>query len=184
MREIEIKARLANKQAVMEALAAAGAVVDNPVSQHDRVYGLPGVVGGAGSGQPWLRIRTEVSGESTISYFTLKKSVTGQLDSIEHETLVDDVKELEKIIELINFVPYSDLTKDRQKARIGNIEICIDRIDELGDFVEAEMLCGDDVELQPILDELWNLLTSLGVNRSDEVHDGYDVLMNKHLGRQ
>jgi adenylate cyclase class 2 len=183
MREIEIKARIANKTGLLKVLADQKIILSEPVTQHDRVYGLPGVAGAASGGQPWLRIRTESSHGSLKHYFTLKKSISGQLDSIEHETLIDDDTELEKIIEHLNFTPFSDLTKTRQKAKVRNIEVCIDHIDDLGDFVEAEMLCDDDVDPQLVQDELWQLLTSLGVSRTDEVHDGYDVLMNKHLGR-
>lgn len=184
MREIEIKARIADKQAVIAALKKQGAKVSDPVTHHDRVFGMPGVPGASENNEPWLRIRTETKNGAQTHYFTLKKSVTNQLDSIEHETVVDDDKELEKIIGHIRFEPYSDLTKTRQKAKVGDIEICIDHIDGLGDFVEAEKLTGDEVDYEAVIKELWSVLTALGASRSDEVTDGYDVLMNKSLGKE
>jgi adenylate cyclase class 2 len=127
------------------------------------------------------RIRTETKGGTTKSIFTLKRSVTNQMDSIEHETEVADDAELEKIIEQLSFVPYSDLTKTRQKAKLTDIEICLDTVDQLGTFIEAEKLTADDVDYQAVIDELWVVFEALGISRDDEVTDGYDVLMNKKL---
>lgn len=182
MREIEIKASIADRQTLIDAMTSHGITVSAPVTQHDRVYGLRGVAGAGANTAPWLRIRSETKGDTTKHYFTLKKSVTNQLDSIEHETEVADDAELEKIIGQLDFIPYSDLTKTRQKARISDIEICIDHIDQLGDFIEAEKLTGDDVEYELIVRELWAVFETLGVSKANEVTDGYDVLMNKYLG--
>lgn len=179
MREIEIKARVENHESIIDALNAQGAEVTEPVTQHDVVYGLKGVDGGGDNIAPWLRIRSETKNGEVTHFFTLKKSVTNQLDSIEHETTVDDPKELEQIIAHLDFELYSDLTKTRQKAHSNEIEICLDYVDGLGHFVEAEKLTSDDIDYTEVVEGLWVLLESIGVSRKDEVTDGYDVLMNK-----
>lgn len=179
MREIEIKARVESHASLLDELRAREALVSEPVTQHDRVYGVRGVDGDSDNTAPWLRIRREAKAGVTKHYFTLKKSVTNQLDSIEHETEVADDAELESIIAHLDFTLYSDLTKTRQKAKLADIEICLDYIDGLGYFVEAEKLTADDAEYRLVVDELWALLESLGISRDDEVTDGYDVLMNK-----
>ena len=182
MREIEIKARLTNVDSVLDAIAGRGGNLSAAVTQRDRVYGLPGTPGASANTDPWLRIRTQTQGDSTKYLFTLKRSITNQLDSIEHETEVADDEELKSIIEQLDFVPYSDLTKTRRTAKLGVIEVCIDHIEQLGDFIELEKLTAEDVVYGDVIDELWNILDSLGVPRSDELTDGYDVLLNKHLG--
>lgn len=184
MREIEVKARVSELDVVVTALVARGVTVSEPVEQHDRVYGLPGVAGASENSEPWLRIRTETTQGTTRAYLTLKKSVTNQLDSIEHETLVDDEDEAQKIIEQLGFVPYSDLTKTRRKAHIEAIELCLDEVKPLGTFVEAEKLTDDDVDYAAVVEQLWATLEALGVSRDDAVTDGYDVLMNKMLGKE
>jgi adenylate cyclase class 2 len=183
MREIEIKARVENLDSIIDALKAQGAEVTEPVTQHDVVYGPNGVDGGGDNTAPWLRIRTETRDDETTHFFTLKKSVTNQLDSIEHETIVENAEELEKIISLLDFELYSDLTKTRQKTHINEIEICLDYVDGLGYFVEAEKLTSDDIDYPEVIEGLWVLLESIGVSRADEVTDGYDVLMNKQLAK-
>jgi adenylate cyclase class 2 len=182
MREIEIKASVADKTALLSRIKSLGMKITEPVAQRDQVFGLPGKNGGDGSSLPWLRIRTETKNSEVQQIFTLKKSVTNQMDSIEHETEIVDAGELAKIIQHIGFTPYSDSTKTRQKAHDGDIEICIDTVDGLGDFIEAEKLTEEDVDYKAIIEELWNVLERLGVARVDEVTDGYDVLMRKRQG--
>lgn len=182
MREIEIKARVPDKSALLAILKAQDVAVSEPVTHHDRVFGVAIEDGTEDNSKPWLRIRTETRGDKISHIFTLKKSVTNQMDSIEHETeIVDDV-ELEKIILHSGFAPYSDLTKTRQKAHMGDIEICIDTVGELGDFIEVEKLTGEDVDYASVAEELWAVLEGFGVAREDHVTDGYDVLMRKHDG--
>ncbi len=183
MREIEIKARVENLDSIIDALEAQGATVSEPVTQHDVVYGPSGVDGNVDNDSPWLRIRSETKAGETVHYFTLKKSVTNQLDSIEHETTVGDAVELASIISYLDFDLFSDLTKTRQKTHMNEIEICLDYVEGLGYFVEAEKLTADDIDYAEVVEGLWVLLESIGVSRTDEVTDGYDVLMNKHLGK-
>src|SRR4051812_17460098 len=115
MREIEIKASVSDKSALLMILKSQNVDVSEPVTHHDRVFGLPGEPGANVYGPAWLRIRTETRGDEMSHIFTLKKSVTNQMDSIEHETEVADTEELEKIILHLGYTPYSDLTKTRQK---------------------------------------------------------------------
>lgn len=181
MREIEIKATITSVRSIIDVLAAQNIVVTEPVTQHDRVYGQNGIDGGGDNTAPWLRIRTETRRGVVRHLFTLKRSVTNQMDSIEHETEVTDAVELEAIIRQLSFVPYSDLTKTRQTAHMGDIEICIDTVDGLGSFIEVEKLTDEDVDYDVVAAELWQVLNRLGVQAEDEVTDGYDVLMNKKL---
>lgn len=180
MREIEIKARVVAKTALLDAIAKQNIVLSEPATQRDRVFGVIGGDDGGGNTLAWLRIRTETKAGKTMQIFTLKRSVTNQMDSIEHETEVTDESELEKIILQLGFSPYSDLTKIRQKAKVGEIELCFDIVEGLGEFVEAEKLTADDADYDEVASELWSFLEKLGVSRDDHVTDGYDVLMKKY----
>lgn len=177
MREIEIKARITDADKTLSALQTLGVELSPPLKQHDVVYSRPGAKSGAG--ENWLRIRTE--NDSTV-YFTLKRSVTGEMDSIEHEVTVDNADELESIIKYMGYVVYSDLTKIRRKAHHGELEICFDEVPELGTFIEAEKLCADDVDYDTIAAELWIFLDKLDITKADEVINGYDVMMRKLQG--
>lgn len=182
MREIEIKAHIKDMSMIIDRLTKDGVVVSEPVTQHDRVYGLPGENGGDSNQLPWLRIRTETKSGITKHIFTLKKSVTNQLDSIEHETEVADADELESIILNMGYEPYSDLTKTRRKATVGDIELCIDDVGELGQFVEAEKLAAQDVDYDAVISELRALMGTYGIQQADEVTDGYDIMQRRQKG--
>ena len=179
MREIEIKARVSNRNALFEALRTHNITLSEPVTQRDQVFGLTGLDGSGHNSAPWLRLRTETKSGQVTQYFTLKKSITNQMDSIEHETVVADGAEIIAMMSHLGFAPYSDLTKTREKTKIGEIEICVDHIDGLGDFIEVEKLTFEDANYSEVAEDLWRMLESFGVLRTDHVTDGYDVMVRK-----
>jgi adenylate cyclase class 2 len=179
MREIEIKARVNNKAKLESALHNLGVKLSLPIKQHDRVFGEPGAVDNVLDAN-WLRIRTE---NDQKHIFTLKRSVVGHLDSIEHETEIMDQEELENIILEMHFTPYSDLTKIRRTGHIGDIEICFDELPGLGTFIEAEKIMSNDADHNKVITELWEVLHKLGIEKKDEEHEGYDVLERRKRGR-
>lgn len=175
MREIEIKAKIRNTEQVVQALKSAGCVLGAPKKQHDVVYGLPGAIGPT-KGANWLRIRIE---DDQTTYFTLKRQVTGELDSIEHEVVVDNASELEHIIKYLGYELFSDLTKLRRKGKLGDIEICLDEVAGLGMFIEAEKLCPEESNYDEVAKELWKLLETLHISKDDEETSGYDILLRQ-----
>ncbi len=178
MREIEIKVRIADKPAMLAALASQGVVMSQPLTQHDVVYSRPGAIDNDPD-ECWLRIRTENNKKHIL---TLKRSVTSQLDSIVHEVIFDNPDEMRSIIGQLGYGLFSDLTKIRQKGKSGDYEYCVDEIPELGTFLEIERLCEESANIDEVRRELWALLEPLGISRSDEVTDGYDVLWRKIFG--
>ena len=172
MREIEVKARIPDMEALLGALKNADIELSEPLKQHDRVFALPGSADNAFDAN-WLRIRIE---DDTKTYFTLKRSVVGHLDSIEHETVVEDAGQLESIIALLGYEPYSELTKVRRKGRVGKIELCVDEVPGIGAYIEAEALHEADADHDVVVQELWQLLESFGVTKDDEETRGYDVI--------
>jgi adenylate cyclase class 2 len=178
MREIEIKVRVHDKAALLARLKNMGVTMSPPITQRDVVYATPGAADNE-PGANWLRIRTE---DNSKVILTLKKSVVGHLDSIEHETVVDNAKELEEIIKQLGYELYSDLTKIRSKGKLGNIELCVDEVPSLGTFIEAEKLMQHDADHDTVVAELWQLLSKLDLQKTDEMHQGYDVLLRKQRG--
>ena len=173
MREIEIKVRVRNAEQTLATLEKQGIRLSEPKKQHDVVYGWPDAL----ENNPafcWLRIRTE---NDTRHILTLKRNVTTALDSIEHETIVEDAKETAAIITQLGYVEYSDITKIRRKGHYGDIEICYDELPELGTYLEAEKLCAEDVDYATVEAELWAFLSTLGVSKNDEETNAYDVLI-------
>ena len=128
-------------------------------------------------------ISTETHGqgenETKRALFTFKRSVTGQLDSIERETEVGDPDVMIAIVKELGFVPFSDLSKTRQTGKLNDVEVCIDSVEGLGDFMELERLADENADPAAITDDLWRIMAELGISHQDEVADGYDILMKK-----
>jgi adenylate cyclase class 2 len=180
VREIEIKARVKDKNKTLATLEKLGIRLGVPKKQHDVVYSRPGAKDND-PGENWLRVRTE---NDKKIIFTLKRSVTNELDSIEHEVVVDSGAELTAIIGWLGYELFSDLTKVRQKAKFGDIEICLDEVPDLGIFIEAEKLCPDNADYQTVAKELWGLFARLNISKSQEETSGYDVLIRKKLAER
>jgi adenylate cyclase class 2 len=178
MREIEIKARLVNKPEVLAKLKEMGVSLSDPIKQHDIVYGRPGMTGGE-MDAIWLRVRTE---NDVKTIFTLKKPVVGQLDSLEHELEIGDGEEMKAIMRLLGFELFSDVTKHRQKGKFGEIEICVDEVDGLGSFIEAEQLTDENADHNVVRQELWQLFENLTIKKDDEISKGYDILERELRG--
>ena len=83
------------------------------------------------------------------------------------------------IVKELGFVPFSDLSKTRRTGKLNDVEVFIDSVEGLGDFMELEQLADEDADLAAITDDLWRIMAELGVSRQDEVTDGYDILMKK-----
>lgn len=179
MREIEIKARVRDATALMQALASAGVQLGEPLKQHDVVWFEKGADLANMTGWNVVRIRTE---NDVRSIFTLKQTVA-DLDKLEHETAIENPSEMRAAIELMHYELFVEVVKTRRKTKLGDIELCVDEVEHLGTFIEAEKLCPDDADGDTVRAELWQLLESFGISRADETTKGYDILMREHLGQ-
>ena len=94
MREIEVKAKLRDKEGVMRKLVELGCRFSEPVTQKDSIFIEPGLTVPIPPGRTALRIR-EQDGKYI---FTLKQSVLNQLDCLEKEVAIDRPEEMKEII--------------------------------------------------------------------------------------
>lgn len=176
MREIEIKARVNDAASVLQKLKAHGVKLGEAKTQHDIVYGEQRTDGSWG--KHWLRVRTQDS----RFIFTYKRSVTSELDSIEHETAVENGEAMIAILKDLGFSLYSDLTKVRRTGHAGAYELCFDEVPPLGTFIEIESLTTDDIDGEQVMKDMRAFLEKLGISENDRVMSGYDVLMRQHEG--
>jgi len=192
MQEVEVKARVSDFSKLENSLSKLGVTMSEPKEQKDIVYRpigagvadiyiYPNNEELARRAIPVLRIR-ETAGKVLL---TLKKTIKNELDCIEHEVEVSDAKVLADIIHHAGFLEIIRIRKLRRKgiykSEKGEYEICLDQVDELGDFVEVEKLTdGKDSEL--VQEELVTFLETLGILRENRVIFGYDTLLLKHRG--
>ena len=51
-------------------------------------------------------------------------------------------------------MPFSDVSKTRQTGKLNDVEVCIDSVEGLGDFMELERLAGENADPAAITDDL------------------------------
>jgi adenylate cyclase, class 2 len=173
MREIEVKAKLTNKDDVVNKLKSLGCVFGDVKIQNDVVYvEKMGDLETFLSNKSFLRIR-----ESNDKFLLTYKTNAGiSLSKIEHETEVGSKKETENILRLLGFVPAVVVNKTRSITHYNKFEICVDNVEDLGDFIEVEIIT-DEGDAELIQEEMFSFLKSLGVKKEDRVFEGYDILM-------
>lgn len=174
MKEIEVKAKVTDKQSVQQKLEDLGCQFTSLISQKDRIFIPTGMALPVESGVNVLRIR-EQDGKFI---FTLKQAITNQLDCLEKESEVSNPQAMIDSFELLGFYEASTVHKQRMKCKYNGLEICLDTVEKLGDYIEVEKL-AEEADSQVVQDELFRFLKTLGVEEQDRVHDGYDVLIAK-----
>jgi adenylate cyclase class 2 len=180
MREIEIKLKVANLDDLTQKLAERGCVLSAPVSQHDTIYSRGGTneeFTSAKEGDIIMRIRRAEG----IAEFNLKQQKSSESDNLEYETEIKDPEATHQILLALGYKPEIEVKKIRRKGKIGAFEICLDTVEQLGDFVELEKLTDDDANPDVVREELFAVLESLGLSRADEETRGYDTLLYQAL---
>jgi adenylate cyclase class 2 len=184
MNEIEVKAKLRDKEKVLEYIKNSGSEFLGKKHQKDIVF-WPNEIrkiedGTNLLGINYLRIRNQTSEKGKKVIFTLKQPQTNQSDCKEHEIEIkeDDIKNLESIILTLGFYEFCITEKDRETYKMGNIEICVDDVVGLGSYIELEKF-GEYNETEKIQTELQNILESWKISKEDCIYDGYDILAYK-----
>lgn len=180
MNEIEVKAKLRDKEKVLEHLKKIGVEIVDTKYQKDIVF-WPNDIKSANEhqmGRNYLRIREQKSGEKKKTMFTLKQNMTNQMDckEIEFEISEDTVPQMIEVIVLMGYYEFAIVEKDRTIAKIGDIEICLDDVFNLGSFIELEKF-GESEKAEEIQKELYRVLESFGIGKDDHIKDGYDILV-------
>ena len=174
MREIEIKLRVKSLEDVESKLKEKECVLSEPISQHDVIYSLKNSTEefeSAKEGDVIIRIRHL----KERAQLNLKQQCSSEMDNLEYETDVNDAKETHKILETLGWHPVVEVKKIRRKGKLGEYEVCLDRVEELGDFIELEKLTEDNANPEEVKEELFKQLESLGFSRNDEETRGYDT---------
>lgn len=177
--EIEVKCRVAaTADAAAAHLAERGAAWSAPVFQDDQAFAERGwTFDQAKTGFTFARLRT--AGGRTV--LTLKVPQANALACLEYETGVDDPVETAAMLAAMGYRPTVRIRKYRRTARFGDITLCLDDVDGLGLFLEAEMVTGDAVDAVAEQGGLRAWLEAFALPIV-WVEDGYDTLMARHLG--
>lgn len=176
--EIEVKARLKDKAGVMKKLTEFGCAFSKPKTQDDTVWSKKvGTLKMFLSNEAFFRIRIQ-NGSKIILTAKKPKAKTGHASLVKHEyeVVVDSAEEARGILRLMGLAEAVRVIKARRTANYKEYEICIDEIENLGDFIEIEKF-GEEKSAKMIQKEMLEFLGKLGVSSDDVVKKGYDILM-------
>jgi len=156
--EIEIKACCDSEEEVVSRISALGGVFDERRTESDVYYNHPGR--DFKKTDEALRIRN--AGGRTVLTYKGPKIGNKSKTRIEHETAVADTAVMAQILGDLGFVESGRVVKDRSLYHLGGIEICVDRVEGLGLFVELEK---KDTDREKVEAELFALAEKLGLTR-------------------
>ena len=174
MREIEIKLRVDNLEELEKKLTDSGLVISKEIAQHDVIYSNTKDTHSfveSYEGCIILRIRKE----NGVSIINLKKQRSYEMDNIEYETEVKDGEAIHNILLLLGWTPEVEVKKVRKKGKLKEYEICLDRVEKLGDFVELEKLTDENADPEKVREELFKELEKFGLTKDQEETKGYDT---------
>jgi len=122
----------------------------------------------------WLRLR-DSGDEHYITYKDWHYDESGRSHHCdEYETKIEDLGQLRKILDVLNFRLNVKVDKLRKTWVYKDYEVAIDSVKGLGDFVEIEYI-GKDKEVDPkkITEEMVNFLKSIGCGKIERNYMGY-----------
>lgn len=172
IKEVEVKIKVADYNYILVELKKLGCVVNDPISQEDRIY-LP-------NGIDFTEITTDtnvlrIRKENDKFLLTLKRNSQEALVKIEEETHIEDPIRMHEILTYMGYYKAADVKKQRIKCKYKDMEICLDEVEGLGKYIEVEeVTSGDPIKAQ---EEMLSFLRKIGVNVEEQVFFGYDILI-------
>lgn len=183
MYEVEVKAKLKNRGEVVKKLENLGCSFGEELHQIDYIFIPGGLDFPPPFGAPVLRVRKQ----NGKSIFTLKINQSSRQDCIEREFEIPDGDMMIEVIKLMGYKQVPTVEKRRVKTNVNDIEIVLDVVERLGEFIEAEKITtlSDPKERIKIQEELFAFLATLGITEEDHIIDGkYDIMLFEKYGME
>ena len=128
----------------------------------------------------YLRIRCE-EGKNHLNYSFLHFGKDGWLRSTdEYETLIDKPEVAEEVFDKIGLILKVTVEKVRKYFDCGDFEVTLDKIKDLGDFMEVEAK-RDFGGVEKTREACSNFLNSLNVEYEIQKEMGYPRMLYKKL---
>lgn len=169
--EIEIKAFIGDKHHIMSVLTDKGCIWGETRRQHDEVYHMQ-------NQEIFFRIRSE----NNKNLLTFKK-IIDNLEVVEYESEIGNCEEVKRMILALGFEEYVIINKERTTGKLDEFNICLDEVESLGNFIEAEKIIEDESKRKSTKRELAQFLLSLGINEEQVCNMRYHTMLYAKRGR-
>ncbi len=166
MLNIELKARCENLGRLRESLKSLGAEGQEPERQIDTYFRVA---------HGRLKLRESLQSDPELIYYA-RGDVAGARESHYEIYLVEDPEGLKAILKKALGVQ-AVVAKRREIYLIGNVRVHLDKVQDLGVFVELEGVVENPMELGSIADEVQRLQQALGIESRELIKESYSDLM-------
>jgi len=178
--EIEVKARLNNFELTKRKLRKIGAEYVGKKHQVDIYYSLYKRPMNKKKGKV-MRIRHDKLNHTTRFEFHLPKNTYA---AEEIEVQVGDLKTMKRILKEMHAKEEYTVDKQRLVYRKRELEIVLDKVKGLGNFIEVELQGKDTLKNRKKVD---GILISLGISKDDVCHgfhSKYHSMMARKQGKK
>jgi adenylate cyclase class 2 len=177
MIEIEVKVRADHSKA-RPILKKIGAVKLGVESQSDIYFAAPHR--DFAKTDEALRIRS-LEGQAVLTYKGPKLDNVSKTRK-EFETPVDEATTTQ-ILHALGFSEAGVVRKNREVFRTGDITVCLDAVESLGEFLEVEIVAENEKELETSRAKLFELLKQFGAGGKDSIRTSYlEMVLEKNKG--
>lgn len=127
-----------------------------------------------------LRIRS-LDGKAVLTYKGPKLDRVSKTRK-EFETPVDEAATIE-ILHSLGFSEAGIVRKKREVFSAGEITVCLDNVENLGEFLEVEIVAENEKELEISRAKLFELLKQFGAGEKDSIRTSYlEMVLEKKKG--
>ncbi|HII79647.1 MAG TPA: class IV adenylate cyclase [Methanosarcina sp.] len=167
MLEVEVKVR-ADHSKIRPVLLEMGASKIGVEEQSDVYFAAP--YRNFAKTDEALRIRS-MGGQAVLTYKGPKLDKVSKT-RVEIETPVNGDTTAE-IFHALGFLEAGAVRKKREIFRAGNITVCLDAVEGLGEFLEVEIDIEDEKDLEISRRKLFEFLSKFGVDEKDSIRTSY-----------
>lgn len=174
--EVEIKAKLKDLSHIKDKLLKSGAKLGKSKRQLDIFY--------KHKERAWdtLRpgsyiLRVRESGNDKFLTFKSLTPIKGVWE--EYEVRIDGTKEIKKILKKLDLIPVFSIEKVRISGSLGKFKFNLDKVKNLGSFVEVELIDKNGKKAQ---NEIRKLFSRLGISEKQLERRGYGEIISEKMG--
>lgn len=183
MIEVEMKLPVADRRKVAADLEKLGFVRSGLVREEDEYFDNDaGQIRKCGEALRIRRIENLLTGKSdAVITFKGRKVDSISMSRRELETGVEDAAVFTQILEAIGFqiIPPA-VRKTRQEYVLGDMNACVDQVQDLGDFLELEIVIAEEADREDALQRIEEVLRKLGYGVEDTTRNSY-LSMLQHV---
>ena len=182
MIEVEIKLPIRTREAVEAVLQALGFTPSACFCEED-IY-FDNASGQIRKNGEALRVRTitdlQTGQNETVITFKGKKLDAVSMSRKELETGVADGEVCMQLLEALGFQAVRPkVKKTRQEYKRERMTACVDEVQDLGIFLELEMVISEEESREDALQEIDRVLQKLGYNLNDTMRTSYLSMLQR-----